>query len=444
MSTDPRTLSAQADSRGLPHPQSAVLIYSFLLRLPTRSYRSEAINSSNNRGHNRGYNKGNGKPIKGRGALSNPHNRYDPRRTEAVDDGWNTDHASPDASDAPPDGVAQDRQAEPAQIPTIILKESSRTIISSNKSPDLPFDYSINPYRGCEHGCIYCYARPSHAYWDLSPGLDFETKIITKPDAARLLRDALNQPGHVVKPICIGANTDPYQPLEAGLKTTRSIIEVLAEFRHPFSIITKSRLVLRDLDLLAPLAESNLCSVAVSVTTLDNDLKRKLEPRAASGRVRLEAIRKLTDAGVRVTLLAAPMIPCINDNELESILKAGKEAGAASAGYILLRLPLEVSAMFQDWLAAHYPDRAAKVMSVIRQSRGGKDYRSVFGERMRGTGEFAALLNRRFEVAARRLGLGDDRGNNRNNNQKTDQKKSTRFTLDCSQFKRRNEQLELF
>lgn len=358
-------------------------------------------------------------PRKGRGAVSNPHNRYDPVRTEAVDDGWST-----------LDSLA----SEERKLETITLTDSGKTIISTNRSPDIPFDRSINPYRGCEHGCIYCYARPTHAYWDLSPGLDFESKIIIKPDAATLLRKTLSKPGYKVSPIALGANTDPYQPLEATLGTTRSIIEVLSEFNHPFSIITKSGLILRDLDLLAPMAHRGLFSAAVSVTTLDNDLKRVLEPRAPSGQVRLKAIRSLTDAGVRVKLLAAPMIPCINDNELEAILARGRQAGAISTGYILLRLPLELSSMFQEWLQAHFPDRRKKVMGIIRQSRGGKDYRSNFGERMRGTGEFANLLAERFRIAARKLGFDRDR----------------RFELDVKQFAQpdnpaeKTRQLELF
>ena len=349
--------------------------------------------------------------LKGRGALSNPSNRFDPQTIEAIHDGW--------------DSCEED---QPAPLKTTVLTETSKTIITNNRSPDIPFDFSINPYRGCEHGCIYCYARPTHAYWDLSPGLDFETRIITKPNAAILLREKLTQPGYKPKTLCIGANTDPYQPLESELKITRSIIEVLSEFRHPFSIITKGALIQRDLDLLAPLAEKNLCSVAVSVTTLDNSLKRILEPRTPAGGVRIQTIKNLSEAGIPVTLLAAPMIPYINDQELESILAAGKEAGASSARYILIRLPLEVSPMFQDWLKEHFPDRAKKVMSTIRQSRGGSDYRSVFGERMRGTGPFADLINARWQVSSRKLGYTND----------------DRYELDYSQFKTSNKQLALF
>ena len=350
------------------------------------------------------------KSLKGRGALSNPDNRFWHQTTERFFDGW----------DLPED--------EPGRPKTQILEENCRTIISSNSSPDIPFNASINPYRGCEHGCIYCYARPTHAYWDMSPGLDFETKIISKPNAAELLRRKLSQPGYQVSPITIGANTDPYQPAEAKLGITRSIIEVLAEFEHPFSIITKSNLILRDLDLLGPMAGRKLCSAAVSVTTLDDNLKRILEPRTPRGLTRLDTIRQLSEAGVRVTLLAAPMIPCINDSELESILKQARQAGAVSAGYVLLRLPHELSDLFREWLNEHFPDRAGKVMNIIRQSRGGKDYNSVFGERMVGTGEFAMLLHNRWRVASRKLGYQND----------------PRFKLDTGRFRRSNEQLTLF
>ena len=351
-------------------------------------------------------------PQKGRGAVSNSDNRFADKSIEAFHDGWDSE------------------DDQPHKLKTEVLNETSRTIISTNDSPDIPFRQSINPYKGCEHGCIYCYARPTHAYWDLSPGLDFETKIIAKRNAAVLLREKLSKPGYQVSPIVIGANTDPYQPLEATLKITRSLIEVLADFNHPFSIISKSGLMTRDLDLLAPMAEKQLFSAAISVTTLDNDLKRKLEPRAASGQVRLNTIRTLTGAGIPVSMLVAPMIPCINDSELESILAAGRDAGAVSAAYILLRLPLEVSEMFRDWLAAHFPDRADKVMSIVQNTRGGRDYRSRFGERMRGSGVFADLLQQRFNIASRKLGF------------KSIGKEHS--SLDSSLFIRVNEQLALF
>lgn len=348
-------------------------------------------------------------PIKGRGTSSNPDNRYARFTTESFEDGWWQDE-------------------DQASRATVVREEQSRTIITSNHSPDIPFDQSINPYRGCEHGCVYCYARPSHAYWDLSPGLDFESTLIARPDAAQLLRRTLSSPRYECKPITIGANTDPYQPLEAKYRTTRELLEVLREFRHPFSIITKSALILRDLDIISEMAGDGLASAAVSVTTLDNDLKRKLEPRTASPAARLRTMTQLGHAGVPVTMLVAPVIPAINDHELESILAAGKEAGADSASYILLRLPLEISDMFQDWLALHYPDRAGHVMSLVRQSRDGKDYRSDFHQRMTGTGHFADLFRKRFEVASRKFGLAG----------------GTRFQLDTTQFKRVNHQLSLF
>ena len=337
--------------------------------------------------------------LKGRGALSNPDNRFADKTVRAFHDGW-------------------DRVEAPKSIATEVIVEQVKTIITTNRSPDIPFDYSINPYRGCEHGCIYCYARPTHAYWDMSPGLDFETRIVTKPGAAELLRKTLSKKNYVVKPICIGANTDPYQPLESTLKITRSLLEVLQEFRHPFSMITKSQMVVRDLDILAEMAAANLCSMAVTVTTLDNSLKRKLEPRAASGDARIEAIRKLSAAGVNVTMLVAPVIPFVNDHEMEKILEAGKHAGAVAARYIFLRLPREVSPMFREWLAEHFPGRAARVMSIVQQSRGGKDYQSGFGKRMTGEGVFAKTLSGRFSVAAKRLGFDDEH----------------RFELDSQQF----------
>lgn len=347
--------------------------------------------------------------LKGRGALSNPDNRFGQYRYESFVDGWWQDEVAPTRA-------------------TEVVEENVRTIITSNTSPDIPFDQSINPYRGCEHGCIYCYARPSHAYWDMSPGLDFETRIITKPGAARLLRKTLGQPGYRCTPINIGANTDPYQPLEAKLKITRNILEVLQEFHHPFSIITKSSLIVRDMDILSDMATRRLCSVAVSVTTLDNELKRKLEPRTASPASRLRTIKALSDAGIHVTMLVAPVIPAINDHEIEDILAAGKVAGASAAHYVFLRLPLEISPMFQEWLEVHYPDRAGHVMSLVRQSRGGRDYQSKFHKRMSAEGAFAQLIGQRFRVAANRLGLKGDRG----------------FKLDTNQFKRVNHQLDLF
>ena len=349
--------------------------------------------------------------LKGRGATTNPDNRFSQYSSAHFDDGWNT-------------------LEEPAKsVATVVLQERSKTIITSNQSPDVNFEFSINPYRGCEHGCIYCYARPTHAYWDMSPGLDFETKIITKPDAAKLLRKAICKPGYECQAICIGANTDPYQPLEKELLTTRALLEVLQEFRHPFSIITKSQLILRDIDILSEMTGDNLCSVAISVTTLDDELKRKMEPRAASGKARLNTIRALSDAGVKVTMLVAPVIPFLNDSEIEDILQAGRDAGAVSASYIFLRLPLEVAGLFRDWLLEHYPEKAEHIMSLVQQSRGGGDYRSGFGRRMSGEGVFAKMIADRFNVASKRLGfVGSDR-----------------FQLDTSQFVRHGgQQLDLF
>lgn len=348
---------------------------------------------------------------KGRGATTNPDNRYAKISTEIFDDGWDTvEEPSP-------------------SIATVLIEEKSKTIISSNQSPDINFRFSINPYRGCEHGCIYCYARPTHAYWDMSPGLDFETRIITKPEAATLLRKTITKHNYKCESVCIGANTDPYQPLEAQLRTTREILEVLQEFRHPFSIITKSQLIKRDIDILSEMAANNLCSAAISVTTLNNELKRKLEPRAASGKARLNTIRSLTEAGVKVTMLVAPVIPFINDSEIEDILSAGKEAGAVSANYIFLRLPLEIADMFRDWLVQHYPDKASHVMSLVQQSRGGRDYQSGFGKRMVGEGVFAKMIGDRFRIASQRLGFVD----------------SDRFTLDTGQFVHQgNKQMALF
>ena len=331
-----------------------------------------------------------GQVYKGRGALSNPPARFLGRATQAEDDGWY-------------------QQEVPDSIATEIRPEAARSIISRNDSPDIPFEQSINPYRGCEHGCVYCYARPSHAYVDLSPGLDFETRLFYKADAARLLRAELERPGYRCSAIMLGANTDPYQPVEQRLRVTRSILEVLLATRHPVSVITKGTLVLRDLDLLAELAKLNLTRVYVSFTTLDAELKRQLEPRAASPAARLRVISALATAGVPVGVMTAPMIPAINDAELESLLEAAAQAGASRAGYVLLRLPHEIKELFRDWLAAHYPERAAHVMSLMQQARGGKDNDPRFGMRMRGSGPWAALLRSRFELACRRLNLNRER-----------------------------------
>jgi DNA repair photolyase len=329
--------------------------------------------------------------FKGRGALSNPHVRFESNSVERADDGWYQEEAA-------------------AALPEVVLPDRAKTVIATNTSPDVGFDQSINPYRGCSHGCVYCFARPTHAYLGLSPGLDFETRLFYKDNAVELLRAELGKRSYVCKPIALGINTDGWQPLEKRLKVTRSVLEVLAECRHPVTIVTKSTLILRDLDLLQDLARDQLVSVMVSVTSLDNDIKRTLEPRTASPQARLKVIEQLAGAGVPVGVLVAPVIPSLTDHELEQILEAAKAAGATSAGYVLLRLPLEVKDLFREWLTAHYPDRAAHVMSLINQSRGGKDYQSQFGTRMVGTGVFAQLLRRRFELAKRRLLLGDGEG----------------------------------
>jgi DNA repair photolyase len=322
----------------------------------------------------------------GRGALSNPPPRYLGERTEAVDDGWYQQEL--------PDSIATEVRPEPA-----------RTIISRNDSPDIPFEQSINPYRGCEHGCVYCYARPSHAYMDLSPGIDFETKIFYKADAGRLLERELARPGYVPKQITLGANTDPYQPLERRLRVTRSVLEVLERTRHPVSIVTKGALIARDLDLLGSLARDGLVNVLVSVTTLDVELKRMLEPRAASPAARLRAVRELTAAGVPTGVLVAPIIPAVNDSEIERIIEAVAAAGAMSAGYVLLRLPHELKQLFREWLEEHLPDRAEHVMALVRDARGGRENDPRFGSRMVGTGAWAKLLADRFALACRRHGI---------------------------------------
>ena len=326
-------------------------------------------------------------PRKGRGAASNASGRFESERRAWLDDGWNRPE-----EEVPP-------------LRTEVTVDSTRTIIARNSSPDIPFDRSINPYRGCEHGCVYCFARPTHAFLGLSPGLDFESKLFAKPEAALLLREELSKPGYHCKPIAMGTNTDPYQPIEREYRVTRGILELLLECNHPVSIVTKSALVTRDLDILKPLAERNLVRVFLSVTTLDRRLARTMEPRASSPSRRLGAIRALAEAGVPVGVMAAPMIPGLNDHELEAILDAAKAVGAASAGYILIRLPLEIKDLFGEWLDEHYPSRAKRVMSLIRQTRNGALYKDRWGERMTGTGAVADLIAKRFNIAARRLGL---------------------------------------
>ena len=334
-------------------------------------------------------------PVKGRGATFNPANRFRREQREPVDDGWVS---------APEEG-----ENEPRPLKTTVRIVAARTIISRNDSPDIPFTQSINPYQGCEHGCVYCYARPTHAYLDLSPGLDFETKLFAKPDAARLLRDELGKPGYRCEPIALGANTDPYQPIEREWKITRSVLEVLAECDHPLTITTKGVLIERDLDLLAPLAAKGLVRVFVSIAMLDRELARKLDPRAPAPHRRLQMIKALRDAGVPVGVNVAPVIPQLTDHELEAILEAAAAAGARHAGWTMLRLPREVAPLFRDWLEVHYPLRAAHVMSLVRQIRGGRDNEPRFGVRMGGQGEFADLIRRRFALACQRLGLNTER-----------------------------------
>ncbi|HEY0179373.1 MAG TPA: PA0069 family radical SAM protein [Dokdonella sp.] len=329
--------------------------------------------------------------IKGRGAASNREGRFEALARSREDDGWHRDE-------------------EPApRPPTEVTEERARSIISRNDSPDVGFDQSINPYRGCEHGCVYCYARPSHSYLNLSPGIDFETKLFAKTNAAERLREELAKPGYVCSPINLGANTDPYQPVERGWRITRSILEVLAECRHPCTIITKNALIERDLDLLVPMAQANLVHAFVSVTSLDNRLSSTLEPRASAPHRRLEAVRRLNEAGVPCGVMVAPIIPMVTDRWLERIVEQAAAAGATHAGYTLLRLPYELKDLFREWLDLNVPERAAHVVSLLRQMRGGRDNDPRFGTRMRGEGEFAELIRQRFRVACRKHGLGRGR-----------------------------------
>jgi len=328
--------------------------------------------------------------VRGRGARSNRSGRYEAEAREAFDDGWT---------------LADDEVVE--AIDTTVTAEKAKTIIAHNDSPDVGFSASINPYRGCEHGCIYCYARPAHAYMGLSPGLDFESKLFFKPEAAHLLERELSNPRYLPETIHIGGNTDPYQPQERTLRITRQVIEVLDRFNHPFSVITKSALILRDLDLLASMSKKNLVRVAISITTLDRKLARSMEPRAATPPKRLDAVRQLSAAGVPVIVMFAPCIPGLNDHEMEGVLEAARDAGAAGAGYVALRLPLEIKDLFKEWLATDHPDRASRVMSLVRQMRGGKEYDSQWGKRMKGEGPLAALMSRRFAAAKKRYAFPD-------------------------------------
>jgi DNA repair photolyase len=327
---------------------------------------------------------------RGRGARVNPGARFDQQAKAYVDDGWET-------------------LAEPQKLRTEIFTETPKTIIARNQSPDISFDRSINPYRGCEHGCVYCYARPSHAYMGLSPGLDFESKLFVKPNAAALLREELTATNYQPAIIALGANTDPYQPIERDYRITRQVIEVLQEFNHPFGIVTKSASVLRDLDILQPMAAKGLVKVAISLTTLDSDLARRMEPRASTPMKRLSALEILSKAGIPSVVMLGPIIPGLNDAEIENILKAARNAGVKEAGYTMLRLPLEVKEIFKDWLEKEYPDRAAKVMALVKSVRGGKENDPNFGTRMAGQGPYAWTIGRRFQLAAQRLGLNLNR-----------------------------------
>ena len=323
---------------------------------------------------------------RGRGAGVNPSGRFETLSLHICDDGWQTLDELP-------------------AFKTSVQKENSRTIISRNNSPDLNFDQSINPYRGCEHGCVYCFARPTHSYMGLSAGLDFESKLFAKPNAARLLQREISKSSYKVKNLAIGTNTDPYQPIEKQWRITRSILETLDDCNHPVGIVTKSALVTRDIDILARMAERGLARVAISMTSMDRKLSRTMEPRASSPALRLEAIRKLSDAGIPVSVMVAPLIPALNDHEMERILDAAYANGARHAGFIMLRLPLEVSGIFKDWLLRHYPDRYRHVLSLLRSMHGGKDYDAEFSTRMKGKGPYAWQTGRRFEMATKRLGF---------------------------------------
>ncbi|MGF6253505.1 PA0069 family radical SAM protein [Ensifer sp. ZNC0028] len=327
---------------------------------------------------------------RGRGAGINMSGRFEPRSRETFDDGWES------LEDLPP-------------FKTEVQVEKPRTVITRNESPDISFDRSINPYRGCEHGCIYCFARPTHAYMGLSAGLDFEAKLFAKPDAPRLLERELARQDYRVRPIAIGTNTDPYQPIEKEWRVMRQILEVLRDANHPVMIVTKSAMVTRDIDILAPMAEKGLVRVGISVTTLDRKLARTMEPRASTPSKRLEAIRMLAEAGIPAGVLVSPIIPALNDHEIERVLEGARTAGATEASYVLLRLPLEVSPLFRDWLLRNYPDRYRHVMSLIRSMRGGKDYDAEFGKRMKGAGPYAWQIGRRFDLAVKRLGFNPTR-----------------------------------
>ena len=330
-------------------------------------------------------------PLRGRGAVSNPQGRFERLTRDPYDDGWWPEEELP-------------------PLATTVRIEESRSIIARNDSPDIPFSQSINPYRGCEHGCVYCYARPSHAYVGLSPGLDFETRLFAKANAAEKLREELARPGYACQTIALGANTDPYQPIERRYRLTRQVIEVLAECGHPLSIVTKSSLIERDIDLLAFMAGKHLVHVFVSITTLNRQLARRLEPRASAPSRRLETVRRLAAAGIPTGVLVAPVIPALTDNDVEKVLEAARAAGARWAGYVLLRLPHELKDLFRQWLATHAPLKAGHVMKLVRETRGGRDNDPRFGVRMRGEGRLADLIEDRFAIACRRLGFNREEG----------------------------------
>ncbi|NRR33421.1 PA0069 family radical SAM protein [Oxalobacteraceae bacterium] len=360
------------------------------------------------------------KARKGRGAVSNLQGRFEVHGREDFDDGWVHEQQEGVAEDGGDGGEAGDGAVPPFK--TLVTPEQARTILSRNSSPDIPFGVSLNPYRGCEHGCIYCYARPTHSYLGLSPGLDFESKIFAKVNAPELLRRELAKASYVPQSIAIGVNTDAYQPCERELQLTRRVLEVLQECEHPFGMITKSSLIERDLDILAPMAAKGLVSAAVTITTLDSTIARTLEPRAATPARRLRTIRALTDAGIPVGVSISPIIPFITEPEIERLLEAVRDAGAISAHYVVLRLPWEVNPLFQQWLQAHFPDRAQRVMNRVREMRGGKDYDADFATRMRGEGVWAELIRQRFQIASARLGLAGHSGRF--------------YNLDTSQFRR--------
>ena len=345
-----------------------------------------------------------------RGALSQIQGRFETAERSPFDDGWANE------------GADEERTGKPFR--TEVTEERARSIIARNDSPDIPFEQSINPYRGCEHGCIYCYARPSHAYLELSPGLDFETKLFAKTNAVDLLKKEISSKNYRARPIAFGTNTDVYQPIERRYKVMRGLLEVLAACDHPLTIVTKSALIERDIDLLAPMAQKNLVKAFISITTLDHRLARTLEPRAASPRRRVDALRALAGAGIPCGVMVAPLIPALTDKSLEDVMQAAATAGATMAGWILLRLPNEVRPLFKEWLAAHHPQRAEHVISIVRQSRGGRENDPKFGSRMTGSGNFVDLIGKRFELACRRLGLNSE-----------DNHMASRGDLDCSLFR---------